>query len=262
MSETRLIEKAIKANFPTGPAYAGLESGVMAELNNGLAVQVERDRQEAIKILSDFMPCSTSLVSEWEETFKLSTGIPLTMKQRAKRLAAAWSHISPGSFNGMNEIYRLSGLDCIARPLRPGEDPRVIATTDFDRVIYNSVCDIDTRCGAQTVCGDSYFIGATADVRVLADGRPGNQEKNFIIQCGSQTTCGTHSICGDFNGYNIIDPELTIPDETWTWPLIYIVEDASGNFAQIESELKDAFDFLTYKMKPEFMWVIVRVAFV
>jgi hypothetical protein len=43
--------------------------------------------------------------------------------------------------------------------------------------------------------------------------------------------------------------------------MVYIIEDFSGNFAHVPYQLKNAFDFLTFKIKPNFMWAIVRVEF-
>ncbi|MCK5641515.1 MAG: hypothetical protein KAJ19_11990, partial [Gammaproteobacteria bacterium] len=131
MSTPTLTERAYKSAHPTGEiAWKGMTAGEMREISDGLAIQAERDRQDGKEIVTDFFPYMTTLQKEWEEVFRLPSGELLTVEQRTARLIAEWSKLSPGSFDGTNEIYALSGIPVVARPLEPGEDPRVIADSD------------------------------------------------------------------------------------------------------------------------------------
>lgn len=228
-----IIEKAYVSVFPHGKiAWDGMGNGTERELSDGIAVQAERDRQAGKDIVNNFFPDSTELQKEWEEVFKLPSGEVLTKEQRLKRLIASFSKSpSTASFDGQNNIYNLSGLEVIARPLKPGEDPRVLAEK--------------------------------TDAHILADGRPGLTELNYITVCGS-ARCGSTSSssrCGNFEGTRELGLNLSIPNDEWTWPLIYVIEGEWGGFASVPPELKDAFYFLTYKSKPIFMWAIANVYF-
>lgn len=260
-----LTERSLKAAQPTGQiAWKGLNGGSQGEISDGIAIQLERDRQNGKAIITDFFPFLTTLQKEWEEVFRLPSGELLTQDQRTARLLAAWDKRSPASFDGTNEIYLLSGLNVIARPLEPGEDPRDIADSDQDVIVYDSVTGLNTVTGPNTRTGAFTIIPGTAETRIFADGRPGIVAKNYITVCGTSRTgqLSLTSRCGNFEGSRLDPPLITIPDDTWTWALIYIIEGPDGEFAQVPAELRDAFDFLTYKIKPQFMWAISRVEFI
>ena len=229
MSAPTITEKSLKSLHPTGEiAWRGMSAGTTREISDGLAAEAERNRQNGKSILTDFSPYLTTLQKEWEETFRLPSGELLTQDQRTARLIEAWVKTDPGSFDGMNEIYLLSGLDVVARPLVPGEDPRVIATDP--------------------------------SANILADGRPGDVNINYITVTGASRTgnVSASSRCGSFEGSRIDLPVLTIPDETWTWSLIYVLEDKNGGPAFILEDQLESFLFLTYKNKPQFMWAIAK----
>lgn len=289
-----ITERALSLLHPSGEiAWSGMQNGTQKDLSDGIATQFGRERQIGKDIVNDFFPSDTTLLTEWEEVFKLPSGELLTNQQRRGRLKAVWSRISPGTFTGMNMIYALSGLDVIARPLAVGEDPRVIAAADQETIIYDtaygkSVYGLDTRFGEKTIIpgtgeekvyislfGSSVFgtntkyggfklTESTAKPKILADGRPGTPQKNYISVFGSSkyggfTASGRY---GNFQGFKIEDPELTIPDDEWIWGMIYVIESPEGEFAQIPLKMKDAYEFLTYKNKPHFMWAISRVEYV
>lgn len=297
-----ISERALKLLFPKGEiAWAGMQNGTQSELVAGLAIQIERDRQAGKDIVNDFYPSTTTLQKEWEEVFRLPSGELLSQSQRAKRLDAAWSRIAPGSFDGMNEIYALSGLDVIARPLVPGEDPRIIATTSksasegfiptftFDTnygtnnhyganaiygkfsfplkpapsIVYHTIFG-EATYGLESIYGDFTETFGIITPKIFADGRPGIPVKNYLSKYGKMKygQLNASSRYGNFQGFLETDPILTIPDDVWTWAMIYIIEDSNGDFAQIPIELKEAFEFITYKNKPEFMWGISRVEYV
>lgn len=262
--ELTVAEKSLLLAMPEGNeiAYDGLKNGTMKELISGMALQAERDRLGSVQIMKDFFPGTTNLIEEWEDFFKLTSGRFLTETQRRNRLIASWQHISPGSFTGMNRIYELSDLPVFCRPLRPDEDPRVLATSDERQRIYIAVCGEESVCGEDLICGDYYITPVTPEVRVFTDGRMGDIVRNYTCQVGEALICGEDLICGDYQGYNILDTKPTIPDDTKYWPLIYVIEDKSGNFAQVPMELKEMYDYLTLKIKPYCMWAISRVEFV
>ena len=113
-------------------------------------------------------------------------------------------------------------------------------------------------------CGGFATIPGTATVEIFANGRPGESKLNYITVCGA-ARCGqlsNSSRCGNFEGSRIDPPEIIIPDDVWTWPLMYVIEREDGEYAQIPIELKEAFEFLTYKIKPLFMWALARVEYV
>lgn len=267
MSAPTVTEKSLSSTFPKGEiAWRGMQSGTQREISDGLAIQINRDRENAKAIITDFFPWVTTLLKEWEETFKLPTGELLTQEQRADRLIAAFTKVSPASYTGMNEIYALSGIPVIARPLLPTEDPRVIAAENKEITKYYAVCGV-AKCGglgAYSRCGGLRDTGAVSIPVVFADGRPGETIKNYITVCGV-SRCGqisNSSRCGNFEGSKILPPDVTIPDDVWTWPLIYILERTDGEFAEIPIELQDAYEFLTYKIKPNMMWAISRVEYI
>lgn len=267
MAGKTIAEKSFLSTFPKGQiAWSGLQDGTQKEISDGLALQVDRDRKNGQGIITDFFPDSTTLLEEWEYTFRLPTGKLLTVEQRKARLAASWTKKSPASYTGMNEIYELSGFDLIARPLLPTEDPRDIIEESADVLEYLAVCGA-ARCGQlseSSRCGAFQIIEGTADPLVFANGRPGDLVKNYITKCGV-SRCGqlqTSSRCGNFEGSRILPPDITIPDDDVWWPLIYIIEGKDGGFAQVPAELEEAFIFLTYKIKPLFMWAIAKAEFI
>lgn len=260
-----LIEKSLRSLQPKGEiAWKGLTDGVQRQISDGLAVQAERDRQNGKDIVKNFYPSTTNLQQEWEQTYRLPSGSVLTTEQRKMRLESVWSRTQPASFDGMNEIYADNGLDLIARPLLPGEDPREIATSDEELKVYTTVTGLNMRCGLNARCGSFDIIPGTAETKIFADGRPGTPVKNYTSVCGNMR-CGllsSSSRCGNFEGSRLIPPDITIPDDIWTWALIYIIEGKDGEFAKIPMELKEIFEFVTYKNKPQFMWGISRVEYV
>lgn len=224
-------EKSLSSAFPSGTiAWEGMGSGAQRELSDGLAVQIEKQKENGENIKNDFYPDSTDLFLEWEDTFRLPTGIFLTDQQRRDRLKASWSKESVASYTGMNDNYALSGFDVVARPIAPGEDPRLISDVDM----------------------------------IYVNGRPGASIKNYIAKCGVMRTgqLSQSSRCGAFSGSVIVPPVITIPDDDWTWPLLYVIEGPGGSVASVPGELREAFEFLTYKIKPLFMWGISRVSYV
>lgn len=266
MSEPTLTEKSYKSLYPKGQiAWKGMQTGgVMRQISDGISIQAERDRQAGKDIVNNFFPGATALIKEWEEVFKLPSGELLTQSQRLSRLMASFSkQPSPASFDGMNEIYALSGIPVIARPLVPGEDPRVIAESDQDVLEYTSVFG-GSVFGPNTVFGGFETIPGTAGTKIYADGRSGNEAKNYTSVFGPSAfgDLSDSSRFGNFEGSRLDPPDLTIPDDDWTWSMIYIIEGSGGDFAQVPAELKEAFEFLTYKSKPLFMWAISRVVFV
>lgn len=257
----KVIEKSIKSLFPKGQiAWSGMDNGTMEEISDGIAIQAERDRQDGKSIVTDFYPSTTTLLAEWEETYRLPSGELLTTEQRIARLQAVWSRREVGSFDGQNEMYELSGIPVVARPLIPGEDPRIIAGTQPDIDIFTSVFD-DMVFGVDSVFGGFETVTGETGARIFADGRPGDPAINYTTVFGD-IVFGVDSVFGDFEGSRLDPIELTIPDDTWTWPLIYIIEGADGEFAEVPIELQQAYEFLTYKNKPEFMWAISRVLYV
>lgn len=226
-----VAEKALSSVFPTGEiAWSGMSGGVQKEISDGLAISVNDGRENGIAIKTDFFPSTTTYFEEWENTFRLPAGNALTDVQRRARLVSSWSKISPASYTGMNQIYQLSGFDVVARPIAPGEDPRIISDVDM----------------------------------IYVNGRPGAAIKNYICKTGVARTgqISDSSRCGAFNGSIIVPPVIVVPDDTWTWPLLYVIEGPGGTIADIPIELKAAFDFLTYKIKPLFMWALSRVNYV
>lgn len=263
---SNVTEKSLTSLMPKGEiAHRGLKNGNQRKILNGISTQFNNDRLKGKSLLTDFFPETTTQFEEWERVFRLPSGELLTDEQRKARINASWNKIPPGTFDGMNKIYELSGLDCIARPLLPGEDPREIADgaitskkyiTTAGQAVTGELSDY-SRCGA-------YLIYGSTGLAVLGDGRPGELSINYITVC-NHSRCGqlsTTSKCGNFEGYTLKDPFFPILDVEWSWPLIYIIESPGGGFAQIPEEMKDAFYFLTLKNKPLFMWAIARVEYV
>jgi len=256
----KVIEKSLKSLFPKGEVtWNGLQNGTMKEISDGIAVQGERDRQDGKSIVTDFYPQTTTLQAEWEETYRLPAGEILTPEQRTARLKAVWSREEVASFDGMNHMYELSGIPVIARPLLPGEDPRVIAEENPVFDVFTTIFD-DVVFGVDVIFGGFSEIVAENIPTIFADGRPGDPATNYLTVF-DDVVFGVDAIFGDFEGSRLDPPKLTIPDDTWTWPMIYIIEGLDGEFAEIPIELKEAYEFLTYKNKPNFMWAISRVVF-
>lgn len=265
MPAPTITEKSLKSLFPKGEiAWRGMQSGILREMSDGLAVDSERNRQSGKAIITDFYPYITTLQKEWEDTFRLPSGELLTVEQRTARLIEAWTNTDVASFDGMNDMYALSGIPVVARPLEPGEDPRVIDDSDIEVKVFDTVTGPNAVTGPNTRTGEFTIIPGTAETTIFADGRPGTIAKNYITVCGVSRTgqLQTSSRCGNFEGSRLDQPDLTIPDDTWTWAMIYIIEGADGEFAQVPIELKEAFEFLTYKNKPHFMWAISRVEYI
>lgn len=258
MSDLTLTEKSIKSLLPSGPSWIGKNSGLMKDLNDGLALQVERDRQSGKNIIKDFYPDTTTQLAEWEYTYRLPSGLLLTDAQRRARLKANIKKITPATYSKTNEIYALSGFNLIARPLLPTEDPRVIASSGDITREYTSVFG-ESRFG-DFVFGGYDEVPGTAEVIVFANGRPGAVSLNYLSVFG-ESRFGDF-VFGDFLGSKILPPDITIPDDEEYWPLIYVIEAPDGDFAQLPVELKEAYEFLTYKIKPLFMWALSRVEYV
>lgn len=229
-----LSERALASVFPTGElAWSGMSNGEQRKFSNGLAKQIERARLLSRKIISDFFPGTTELFEEWENTYRLPSGKYLSDKQRRSRLSAAWSRKSAATYDGIAEIFQLSGFDVKIRPVAPGEDPR------------------------------DYPIDEPDTTYIYADGRPGQTIKNYICVCGVMRTgqISESSRVGAFRGSRVLPVDITVPDETWAWPLIFIIEGDNGETANVSSRLKAAFEFMVYKAKPLFMWAIARVEY-
>lgn len=260
-------EKSISSLFPEGEAtWSGMEDGTQKEFSDGLAAQIERDRENGEEIKKDFFPDTTTQFTEWGDVFRLPSLSSLSDSQKRDLLTATWRKISPATYTGMNQIYELSGFDLIARPLLPTEDPRDIATSDEDVKIYLTVAGA-ARTGQlseSSRTGAFEIIPGTSSPVVFANGRPGDLVKNYITKCGVSRTgqLSNSSRCGNFEGSTIDPPDIIIPDDDVWWPLIYIIEGKDGEFAQVPVELKEAYEFLTYKIKPLFMWAISRVVYV
>lgn len=263
---SNVAEKSLISLMPKGEiAHDGLKNGNQRKILNGISAQLNNDRLKGKSILTDFFPETTTQLEEWERVFRLPSGELLTSDQRKARINSAWNKIPPGTFDGMNKIYELSGLNCIARPLLPGEDPRELSEGSITAKKYitttgnaktGNLSDL-SRCGAYIIYGDTGLA-------VLGDGRPGELSINYTTVCNI-SRCGqlsTTSRCGNFEGYTQNDPYFPILDIEWSWPLIYVIEAPDGNYAQIPTELRDAFYFLTLKNKPLFMWAIARVEYV
>ncbi|MCK5617245.1 hypothetical protein KAR91_86070 [Candidatus Pacearchaeota archaeon] len=225
-----LTKKSLTSLFPSGPAWLGKRTGVTSEQNDGISIQMERDRQDGKDIILDFFPSSTALIAEWEYVFRLPYSPSMTDDQRKARLIAAWNKAAVATYTLINESYALSGIPVVARPLDAGEDPRLI--DDFDQIFVN--------------------------------GSLGNLYKNYIGACGIMG-CGDispSSFCGAFAGTTEVPKTITIPDDNRYWPLIFVLEDIGGGVAQIPGELRQAYEFLTWKNKPLFMWGISRADYV
>lgn len=225
-----VTRRSITSLYPKGPAWNGKKSGVISEKIDGLSQQTERDRKDGKDIINDFFPSDTNLLQEWEFVFRLPFNDSLTDDQRRARLVAAWNKEAVASYSLLNKDYERSGIPVVARPLAETEDPRLIS--DFDQIFVN--------------------------------GSLGQLLLNYIGACGIMA-CGDiseSSFCGAFNGTIEIPTEVTIPDDNLYWPLIFVLEDEGGSQAQIPIELREAYEFLTWKNKPLFMWGISRVVYV
>ncbi|MHA1379306.1 MAG: hypothetical protein ACTSRG_13060 [Candidatus Helarchaeota archaeon] len=225
-----ITNNALKNLMPDGPTWEGKDTGLIKEQIAGMAVQMKRDRQDGKNILNDFFPIDTNLLVEWEYAFALPFNSELTDEQRRARLVAAWNKEAVASYSLINKDYARSGIPVIARPLEETEDPRLI--TDYDQIFVN--------------------------------GSMGELFLNYIGACGIMH-CGDieeSSFCGTFEGTVEVPKSVTIPDDNRYWPLIFVLEDEGGGKAQIPGELKQAYEFLTWKNKPLFMWGISRVDYV
>lgn len=225
-----ITNKSLTNLFPNGPAWNGKNTGIMREQIDGVSLQTARDRQDGKNIVNDFFPTETSLLNEWEYVFRLPFNADLTDEQRRNRLTAAWNKEAVATYSLINADYERSGIPVIARPLAETEDPRLI--TDYDQVFVN--------------------------------GSLGELFLNYIGACGIMH-CGEieeSSFCGTFRGTIEVPKAVTIPDDDRYWPLIFVLEDVGGGKAQIPSELKQAYEFLTWKNKPLFMWGISRADYV
>lgn len=261
-----VVEKSLISLMPKGEiAHSGLKNGNQRKILNGIAGQAENDRLNGKQIVTDFFPYTTTQIEEWERVYRLPSGALLTNEQRKARINSVWSKIPPGAFDGMNKIYKIAGLNCIARPLLPGEDPQVLSEGAYLGKNYLTVTGVAktgdlseiSRCGA-------YIIYESTGLSVIGDGRPGDLVINYITRCNI-SVCGqlsTSSKCGNFEGYKSNEPFFYIPSTQWTWPLIYVIEREDGEYAQIPEEMKETFYFLTLKNKPLFMWAIARVEYV
>lgn len=225
-----LTNRTLTNLFPTGPAWKGKESGVISEQIDGVSQQTSRDREDGKNIINDFFPLKTSLLNEWEYVFRLPFNQELTDTQRRARLEAAWNKEAVASYSLINADYERSGIPVIARPLAETEDPRLIS--DYDQIFVN--------------------------------GSLGELFLNYIGACGIMH-CGEiqeSSFCGTFQGTIEVPKTVVVPDDDTYWPLIFVLEDVGGGKAQIPTELKQAYEFLTWKNKPLFMWGISRVDYV
>lgn len=222
--------RSVTSLFPTGPAWEGKKSGVMSEQIAGVSEQIERDRQDGKSIITDFFPSESNLLNEWEYVFRLPFNESLSVEQRRARLVAAWNKEAVASYSGLNADYARSGIPVVARPLGETEDPRLI--NDYDQIFVN--------------------------------GSFGRIFLNYICACGIAYTGEVQesSFCGAFAGSTELPTIVTIPDDNKYWPLIFVLEDAGGGVAQIPGELKEAYQFLTWKNKPLFMWGISRATYV
>lgn len=225
-----ITNRAFKSLFPTGPAWIGKDSGITSELISGMSQQTARDKIDGNNIIKDFFPTETTMLTEWEYVFRLPANELLSAPQRIARLVAAWNKEAVASYSGINADYARSGIPVVARPLGQSEDPRLI--TDYEQIFVNGSL------------GELYlnYIGACG-----------------IMHCGE---IQESSYCGAYNGTVEVPPNIVIPDDNTYWPMIFVLEDAGGGIAQIPIELREAYNFLTWKNKPLFMWGISRVAYV
>jgi hypothetical protein len=228
-----VVKKMLQNLMPYGFAWQGKTDGYMSQLLAGLSEEFTRLRDKAYRLGSALFPQTTQYIPEWEFEFALPDAPELNETDRRNRLDGRWAMVTQGSMqsDNMEFIFALSGIDLVARPLAPGENPFGYFILD-GQAFYGNLLSMYGR----VQYGDGFPI-AEPDNQLLING-------------------------GSFNYFE--DPAQAgglIPSDSDFWPMIYILEDEFGNPLDLPLSYRSMLYDIIYATKPAHMWCILRVNF-
>jgi hypothetical protein len=120
------IEKSTDRLLPRGQGWAGVNSGVMKQLSDGLSGQIYRDKVSANNIIRDYYPYETTFLDIWETILVLPKMTTLSDSARRKRIESVRAKIAYNTFSGMAEFLNLSGFSVRCIPLQEFQDPTIL----------------------------------------------------------------------------------------------------------------------------------------
>jgi len=121
-----LIDKGMERLTLHGPAWAGSRTGSMREMNEGLAIHIDKNRADGKNIIRDYYPQETEQIDEWDGVLALPAVATLSDADRRKRIEATRSGLPVNLFSGQTEFINLSGFNVRLRPLEEAEDPNLL----------------------------------------------------------------------------------------------------------------------------------------
>lgn len=233
--------------LPTGRAWSLTTSKPLREFFNALSPMVDDVKTEADDTYSEWLPKTTTSLTEWEAQFGLYSG-KLTEAQRRTRLEAAWKNNGGQAPAYIQEQLRLNGFDVYVHEWwQPGTEAPV------------GVNEQTPARNPLTVLNAQY----AATVPGVDCGEP-------LAQCGEEfAECG--NTAGGLVGYPLVnkfvydsdDVGYTVPSDSDYWPyFMYVGGPNFGDIAEVSAIRRYEFEALLLKIRPAHLWIGVIVRYV
>lgn len=233
--------------LPTGRAWTLTANKALREFFNALSPISDDVKTRADDTYSEWLPKTTTSLTEWEAQFGLYSG-KLTEAQRRARLEAAWKNNGGQSPAYIQEQLRLNGFDVYVHEWwEPGTEAPV------------GVNEQTPARNPLTVLNAQY--AATV---------PGVDCGEHLAQCGEEfAECG--NTAGGLVGYPLVnkfvydsdDVGYTVPSDSDYWPyFMYVGGPNFGDIAEVSAIRRYEFEALLLKIRPAHLWIGVIVRYV
>lgn len=228
-----VVKKMLQKLLPYGFAWQGKTDGYMSQLIEGLSQEFIRLTNKAYRLGSALFPKETSYIDEWEFEFALPVAPGLSEDDKRNRLDGRWAMVTQGSMqsDNMEFIFSLSGINVVARPLAPGENPFGYFILE-GQAFYGNLLAMYGRV--------AYGAGFTI----------AQSPNQLLINGGSFDYFEDQAQAGGL-----------IPSDPDFWGMFYVIEDEFGNPLDLPLSYASMLYDIVYATKPAHMWCILRVDF-
>ncbi|WNO24209.1 hypothetical protein Scuro_48 [Acinetobacter phage Scuro] len=233
--------------LPTGRAWSLTANKPLRKFFEALDPLTEGPKDQADAVYGEWLPSTTTSLSEWESQFGLYSG-RLTEAGRRSRLDAAWKNNGGQSPAYIQEQLQLNGFNVFVHEWwEPGTEASV------------GVNEQTPARNPLTVLNAQYAVTV-----------PGVDCGEPLAQCGEEFAEAGNTL-GGLVGYPLVNKFIydsdevgyTVPSDSQYWPFfMYVGGPNFGDIAEVPATRRYEFEALLLKIRPAHLWIGVIVRYV
>jgi hypothetical protein len=248
---------ALDALMPPGSIWRPKSGGDFDNFQEGLADSIEDVREDLDDLSEVRRPSTTTVLSDLEKEYGLTTDPNLSEAVRRMQLASKkFPKIRNGSKDHLQDALDAAGFNVQVHENSPAVDPAIFLDQAFQMVAGTT----------NAVAGNQDAFAGRVGGELLVNGDLIIQTPAYIMQAGGVNAFAwnAQAVAGRFDVFNQNIFQYEIPTDPNDWPLVFFVggdaiRDGSGALTEIQladvpNERKLEFKRTILKIKPTHSW--------